>query len=366
MKGQVRNYNIDGFKRKRAVPSNGQTLLDIGAITIVNGVEVHNKSNQSVSITSGDSLLLNAYIKAEKEYSVVKWTITKPDSTKLFYYGESISPSLTSDGYYSIMCQVLSQDDSIVINKNVNNYILVGVAASQIATITDFRFLETDNGGRGLNPGDVIICSVNENSKTITKVFSSGVILNGLKPRITWIDNNATISPGNLVAQNFESSKKYTVTAEAGNKKEYNTYFSVASLPKAIYAGFSLNDTADDIDVFHDVDNPDAYSVQVSSITSIPIINVNWYDITNPSNQYEPHILNPDFNRWGSYYQWLALPNSNFETYTECQSGLGAYVDINEKFNVTIVDDNEYLDGEYTIYKYKLGPIQATDFKFKL
>ncbi len=75
-----------------------------------------------------------------------------------------------------------------------------------------------------LNPA--VQCTIDNSARTITAVLPNGTNINSLAPTIT-VSDNATVSPGSSVAQDFTSPVSYTVTAKDGSRQTYTTNITV-------------------------------------------------------------------------------------------------------------------------------------------
>jgi len=115
-----------------------------------------------------------------------------------------------------------------------------GVSTSLASIITSFIFSAELNDE--LN--DDIIGIINQEEKIIS--FGEqlqGIEVASLIPTLI-ISQNATVSPGSGVAQDFSDTVTYTVTGGDGSTSEYNVYLESINLP--IITGFTFNAASND------------------------------------------------------------------------------------------------------------------------
>lgn len=87
---------------------------------------------------------------------------------------------------------------------------------SNLKMITRFRFLRADNPTLTGDVNGVI----DEAQKTITVTVPKAANVTALKPTIV-IGPKSSVSPGNLIPQDFTNPVDYTVTAENGTSVYY-------------------------------------------------------------------------------------------------------------------------------------------------
>lgn len=176
--------------------------------------------------------------------SSVIYTVTAEDGSKV-QYTATITIQASSDK------KILSFD---LINSNLSNSVYTSTP-------------------------DTVIGIINENTKQIRFISRENANIQSVKPLIK-VSNFATVTPGSMVAQDYNIPLVYTVTAQDGTTTQYTVSFEKRQFSSSLSSFQSLNPYI----------RPDKTSVLVGEEIMVEITGASYYALTTRAIQWSRPI----------------------------------------------------------------------------